>query len=87
MTASQLRQAGWRLSAECAAASYGEAVLVAPDGGAVGDLDLIGLEENGELAEDALDGRHVLLGCDIRRLLEEHPPFETSEPIPGGGSR
>ncbi len=86
MTATQLRAAGWRLASDHAAASYGEAVLVAPDGGAVGDLDMITLEENGGLAEDPLDGRHVWLGADIRRRLEEHAPFETETDWPTGGA-
>ncbi len=77
MTADTLRAAGWKLTTEHAAASYGEAVLVAPDGNAVGELDMIGLAEDGGLAEDPLDGRHLWLGCDIRRRLEDHAPFET----------
>lgn len=85
MTATMLRAAGWRLTTEHAAASYGEAVLVAPDGGAIGDLDIIALEENGSLPEDPLDGRHVWLGADIRRRLEEHAPFETETSWPGMG--
>ncbi len=92
MTATLLRQAGWRLTTEHAAASYGVPVLVAPDGGAVGDLDILALEENGSLAEDPLDGRHLFLGCDLRRILEEHAPFETETAWPGmrtedGGDR
>ena len=49
--------AGWRLTTERAESSYGLTVLLAPDGGAVGDLDLVSVRADGTLDQRGRCGK------------------------------
>mgnify|MGYP006910633866 CR=1 FL=1 len=64
-----LRAAGWQLTTEHSASSYGLAVLVAPDGEAVGDGEMVSVQQDGTLSQD-LSGR-LYTGAQLRELFEE----------------
>ena len=72
VTGEALRSAGWRLTAEHSSSSYNVPVIVAPDGQAIGDGDLVRVRFDGELMADpfGLEGR-LLAGVTIRELLED----------------
>ena len=76
VTSDALKAAGWRLTADHATSSYSVPVIVAPDGQAVGDGDLVRVRWDGALVEDPfgpgclLQGR-LLAGVTIREMLEE----------------
>ena len=72
VTSDALKAAGWRLTADHATSSYSVPVIVAPDGQAVGDGDLVRVRWDGALVEDPFgpEGR-LLAGVTIREMLEE----------------
>jgi hypothetical protein len=63
-----LRAAGWQLTTEHSASSYGLAVLVAPDGEALGDGEMVSVQPDGTLSQD-LSGL-LYTGAQLRELLE-----------------
>jgi hypothetical protein len=70
VTRETLEAAGWRLTPEHGASSYGQVVLIAPDGDAIGSADLVSVLPDGTLAEDAFDGTgELVLGGEIRAAL------------------
>jgi hypothetical protein len=90
VTGEALRSAGWRLTAEHSSSSYDVPVIVAPDGQAIGDSDLVRVRFNGELMADPFgpEGR-LLAGVTIRELLEETSGpcgmgAEAGQPLRGG---
>jgi len=72
VTSDALRAAGWHLTADHATSSYRVPVIIAPDGQAVGDGDLVRVRWDGALVEDPFgpEGR-LLAGVTIREMLEE----------------
>ena len=64
-----LREAGWQLTTEHSASSYGLPVLVAPDGEALGDGEMVSVQPDGTLSQD-LSGL-LYTGAQLRELLEE----------------
>lgn len=82
VTSDALRAAGWRLTADHATSAYSVPVIVAPDGQAIGDGDLVRVRWDGALVEDTfgpgclLQGR-LLDGVTIREMLEECELMET----------
>lgn len=68
-TRARLIAAGWSVSAEHAASCYGMPVLVAPDGDAIGDCDLVYIHSDGTLCENVFEGR-LVSGRTLRRVLE-----------------
>lgn len=75
-----LRAAGWQLTTKHSASSYGLAVLVAPDGEAVGDGEMVSVQQDGTLSQD-LSGR-LYTGAQLRELFEE---AEAEDPFGDGG--
>ena len=72
VTPDALKAAGWHLTTDHATSSYRVPVIIAPDGQAIGDGDLVRVRFNGELMADPFgpEGR-LLAGVTIRELLEE----------------
>jgi hypothetical protein len=76
-TRETLEAAGWRLTTDHPASSYGIPVLVAPDGGAVGSADPVRVLPDGTLADDALgDEGELVTGLAIVEVLCG-PPADT----------
>ncbi len=63
-----LERAGWRVTTEHAASSHGIPVVVAPDGAAVGDADIVNLNADGSLCEELGAGR-LMCGAELRDTL------------------
>ena len=72
LTPETLTAAGWRLTTERGESSYGLTALLAPDGGAVGDLDLVSVRADGTLCDDLFSGR-LITGAEVRALLAGDP--------------
>jgi len=72
VTSDALKAAGWHLTTDHATSSYRVPVIIAPDGQAVGDGDLVRVRWDGALVEDPFgpEGR-LLAGVTIREMLEE----------------
>lgn len=72
VTPDALKAAGWHLTTDHAASSYRVPVIIAPDGQAIGDGDLVRVRWDGALVEDPFgpEGR-LLAGVSIREMLEE----------------
>jgi len=51
-----LEDAGWKMSTNSSASSYGIPVLLDPNGEPVGEHDFVGLNDDGTLADNAFDG-------------------------------
>jgi len=66
-----LRAAGWRVTTEHAA-SCGQPVLVAPDGTAVGDAQLVCVLPDGTVSEDLFaDGGCLTHGAVLRHAVTD----------------
>ena len=72
LTREALTAAGWRLTSAHAASSYSVAVVVTPDGTALGDGDMVRIREDGTIDPDPLTGSGKLTcGAEVRELLTE----------------
>lgn len=69
LTPECLLSAGWQVTAEHAASSYGMPVLVSPNGDAIGDGDVVCLGGDGSLCGDLFEGR-LVAGRTIREMVE-----------------